>query len=133
MGFSRFLAELYKLIRFLKGQSVKIHTINGFIEMLRGSAYFTFCAIALSKGIVTRKGIIWIVQQCLKLLDSIIPTPLLLIQPPQKVTSIRSIKAIGKNLFTEIDSIGVTTLGLKSLSLSKHTSNLASCYSCTRN
>src|SRR6266581_5693119 len=96
--------------------------------MLRGSAHVTFCAIALPQSIVARKRIIWIVQQCLKLTNCLIPATLLLIQPPQKVASIRSIKAIPKNLFTEIDSIGETTLGLKGLSLSKHASNLASCF-----
>src|SRR5258706_3512 len=89
-------------------------------------------AITLPERIVARQGIVGIVQQRLKLANRLVPTPLLLIEPTQEVTSIRSIEAAFKNLLAEVDSISETTLGLEGLSLSEGTSDLTCCNAFTR-
>src|SRR5437016_3952089 len=47
MSFSRFLAELYQLVRFFNSQSIQVHAVHGFIKMYSCSAQVTTCSIAL--------------------------------------------------------------------------------------
>jgi len=47
VSFSRFLAELYQLVRFFNSQSIQVHAVNGFIKMYRCSAQVTTRSIAL--------------------------------------------------------------------------------------
>src|SRR5260370_29098527 len=84
-----------------------------------------FGAITLSQRVIARQRIIRVVQQRLELVNGLVPAPLLLIEPTQKVTGIGSIKTAFENLFTEVNRIVETPLGLKSLRLSQRPSDLS--------
>src|SRR5581483_1073584 len=88
--------------------------------------------VALSQRIVTGEGVIGIVQKRLKLANGLVPPPLLLIEPAQKIPGVGPIKAALENLLTEVDSIVETTLGLKGLSLFERPCDLAGCNAFTR-
>src|SRR5258708_28990277 len=91
-----------------------------------------FGAITLSQRVIARQRIIRVVQQLLELVNGLVPAPLLLIDPTQKVTGIGSIKTAFENLFTDDNRIVETPPGLKGLSLSQHPPDLRAYYLYTR-
>src|SRR5690242_3067613 len=111
------LTQLHQLIRLFDRQSIQVHTIDGLIEMHGRCAQITTRPITLTKRVIARKRIIRIIQQELKLLNSLVPTLLLLIEPTKKVSRIRPIETTLQDLLAEVDSIIETALVRQNLRL----------------
>src|SRR5947209_6399941 len=131
MRFCCFLAELHELIRFFRGQGIQVDTIDGLIKVDGSGTQIALRPVALTQGVITGESIVRIVEQHLELRNRLVPALLFLIEPAQKVARVWPIKATFQNLFTEVDSIIKTTLGLICLSLPQDAGDLAGSHSST--